>query len=206
VTELSTIPRTVVKTYLCGLRLPLRGLEAITGHRDDETWPPSLAFEGFEASAKVVIGSALGDPRLVDEGHIQQAKISELRRAAELETDAEQMRASADAQAKARVDQAAGRHDQADEEAEQRTRAAEARQRRAQQEAKRRQARRAEAVAKADAAREKRVARTERTTRSRTVEAESAALTRERRAVAAADKVATLDRAIQQKKATRKSS
>jgi hypothetical protein len=204
--ERNTFPRTLVKTYLCGLRLPLSGLEAITGHREDDTWPPALAFEGFEAGAKVVAGSVLRDPTLVDEGHIQQAKLSELRRATELEVEAEQVRAAADAQAQARVEQADRRREQADEEAEQRKRAAAARQRKAQQEAKRRQAQRAQAVAKADAAREKRVARTERTTRSRTVAAESAALARERRAVAAADKVATLDRAIQQKKTTRKSS
>jgi hypothetical protein len=204
--EFNTIPRTVVKTYLCGLRLPLSGLEAITGHRDDDSWSPALAFEGFEASAKVVLGSVLRDPRLVDEGHLQQAKLSELRRATELEDKAEQVRAAADAQAQARVEQADRRHDQADEEARQRKRAAEARQRKAQQEAKRRQALRAQTVAEADAAREERVARTERTTRSRTVQAESAALTRERAAVAAVDKVAALDRAIQQKKATRKSS
>jgi hypothetical protein len=204
--ERNTLPRTVVKTYLCGLRLPLSGLEAMTGHRDDDTWPPALAFEGFEAGAKVVVGSVLRDSQLVDEGHVQQAKLSELRRATELEVEAEQMRATADAKATARVEQADRRHEQADEEAEQRTREAEARQRRAQQAAKRRQAQRAEAVARADAAREKRVARTARTTRTRAVRAESAALTRQRRAVAAADKVATLDRAVQQKKTTRKSS
>lgn len=204
--ELSTIPRTVFKTYLQGLRLPLRGLEAVTRHRGDETWPPTLAFEGFEASAKLVVGSVLRDRQLADEGRIQQAKLSELRRASDLEVKAEHTRAAAGVEEKARLERADERRDRAAQQAEQGKRAAEARRRRAQQNAQRQQEQRAQAVAKADEAREKRLARTERTGRLRTVHAESAALTREKRAVAAADKVLSLDKAIEQRKAKRKSS
>lgn len=116
--ELSTIPRNMVRIYLQGLRLPLSSLEAFTGHRDDQAWPPALAFEGFEAGAKLVVGSVLRDAQLVDEARIQQAKLDELRRACALEVKADQTRAAADAQAEARLAQVQQRHEQADAQAD----------------------------------------------------------------------------------------
>jgi hypothetical protein len=201
-----SIPRMMVKASLQGARLPLTGLEAVAGQRGNLAWPPALVFEGFEAGTKVVAGSLLRDPQLVDEGRVQQAKLSELRRASELEVKAEQARAAADAQLEARLDHAEQRHEQADEQAEQRARAVETRTREAEQQVQRELAQRAEAVAKADAAREKRMAKTERVTRLRSIEAESAALADERQALAAVDKVTALDKAVERKKSQRKSS
>ena len=43
---------------------------------------------------KQVVGSILRDEELVDEGRIQQAKVTELRRAVELEVRADQTRAA----------------------------------------------------------------------------------------------------------------
>ena len=79
--ELNTIPRTAVRATLLGLRLPICGVEVLTGQTGNASWPPAMAFEGFEAGMKQVVGSILRDEELVDEGRIQQAKVTELRRA-----------------------------------------------------------------------------------------------------------------------------
>ena len=87
--QLNTIPRTAVKATLLGLRLPICGVEALTGQTGNASWPPAIAFEGFEAGVKQVVGSFLRDDELVDEGRVQQAKVTELRRAVELEVQAD---------------------------------------------------------------------------------------------------------------------
>jgi hypothetical protein len=79
-------PGTVVRTGLGVVRLPLTAVEVIAGHNQDGTaWPPSLAFESFEAAAKQVAGSLLRDDTLVQEGRLAQAKVAQLRKATELE-------------------------------------------------------------------------------------------------------------------------
>ena len=57
--QLNTIPRTAVKATLLGLRLPICGVEALTGQTGNASWPPAIAFEGFEAGVKQVVGSFL---------------------------------------------------------------------------------------------------------------------------------------------------
>ena len=47
---------------------------------------------GFEAEVKQVVGSMLRDGELVEEGRVQQARVTELRRAVELEVQADQKR------------------------------------------------------------------------------------------------------------------
>ncbi len=204
--QLTAIPRTLVKATLDGLRLPLSTIERVTGQTQNAAWPPAMVFEGFEAGTKQFVGALLRDDELVEEGRIQQAKISELRRAIELEVKADQKRAQADAELRQRRDQVARDRRLADEKAREREQAIEDEKREAQQKVDA-QARRAEAVvAKVDQKRDERVAATERQTRLASVSAESDALAKQRKAVASADKVARLADAVETKKAQRKSS
>jgi soluble cytochrome b562 len=94
--QLNTIPRTAVKATLQGLRLPICGVEILTRQTRNESWPPAIAFEGFEAGVKQIVGSILRDEELVEEGRVQQAKVTELRRAVDLEVRADQKRAAGD--------------------------------------------------------------------------------------------------------------
>jgi hypothetical protein len=99
---------------LQGLRLPLTGAEVLAGQRGNQAWPPSIAFDGFEASVKQVAGSVLGDRELLEAARLQRAKVEELRRADELDVRAEQKRSRANDEARSRTEQArAKRHDAA---------------------------------------------------------------------------------------------
>ncbi|MDQ1397802.1 MAG: hypothetical protein QOG64_3061, partial [Acidimicrobiaceae bacterium] len=95
--DIQEINRFFVRTSLQAARLPLQAAEAVL-HRGDQTdeWPPSLAFDGFEASVKQIVGSVLRDKTLVEEGRLEQAKVAQLRKAAELETLADQRKVEAD--------------------------------------------------------------------------------------------------------------
>ena len=93
---LDTIPRTAVRVTLLGLRLPICGVEVLTGQTRNASWPPAIVFGGFEAEVKQVVGAMLRDGELVEEGRVQQAKVTELRRAVELEVQADQERAAGD--------------------------------------------------------------------------------------------------------------
>ena len=94
--HLNTIPRTAVRVTLLGLRLPICGVEVLPGQTRNASLPPAITFGGFEAEVKQVVGSMLRDGELVEEGRVQQAKVTELRRAVELEVQADQKRAAGD--------------------------------------------------------------------------------------------------------------
>src|SRR3954465_4083412 len=89
------LPRTVVKTYLSAARLPLNAVARANGQQDNEQWPPALAFEGFEASVETVLGSLLRDEGLTEAGRLRQAKVAQLRKAAQLEAVADTTRTQA---------------------------------------------------------------------------------------------------------------
>ncbi|MEY2463522.1 MAG: hypothetical protein QOH64_1660 [Acidimicrobiaceae bacterium] len=202
--DLNTIPRTAVKLSLDGLRLPITALEKLAGQRDNESWPPAMVFESFEATAKQVLGSMLRDNALVDEGRVQQAKVSELRNAVELEVQADQKRAEADSELRARREQADQRRRHVEEQARQREQRIEADKRAAEQQARAEAAERAAAADKAAELRDKRVEATERKARLTRVNEETAAVTEQRRAVQATKKAATLGETLDKKKAERK--
>ena len=177
------LPRTAVRIGLNAARLPLTAAETVLSRRGDEEWPPTLAFEGFEASVKQVVGGLLRDEALVDEGRLTAAKVERLRQAQQLETVAEERRQRADAELAERrqADQRARR--QADERAKAR-KAELAREKAADQRSAKAEAeRKARAVREAEAAQEEVVARQARRTRSRTVSAKQAAVAKERAAL-----------------------
>jgi hypothetical protein len=203
---LTQLPTTIVRITLDGIRLPLLAVERVAGQSENAMWAPTMAFEGFEAGAKQFAGALLRDNALIEEGRIQQAKISELRRAAELEVKADQTRVEADAALRQRQEAAERERVRAEQQARQQEAAAERQKREAQQEADAKARRAEQVVQKVDAQREQQIEATERQARLASVEAESAAIRKERKAVASAEKVATLASAVDAKKSQRKSS
>src|SRR5947209_19268004 len=93
--NIQAFPRTLISGYLSAARLPLDVVARARGQRDNEQWAPTLAFEGFEAGVQTVLGSLLRDETLVEHGRLRQAKVAQLRRAAQLETIADTSRAQA---------------------------------------------------------------------------------------------------------------
>jgi dTMP kinase len=202
--QITTVPRTIVKTWLSGVRLPLTAVEKVTGHTElDQAWAPTLLFETFEAKAKKTLGKVLRDDELVEESVLQQAKVAELRRAAELEAEAAELRAKADAELEERREQAEQRREQVEQQAQQREQQIlaekQAEQRRIDEETRRKQA----AAARADALREKSVVAKERSAKTTRLAEEQAALKQRKEAVQAAGTATALDRALEAKKAQR---
>ncbi len=144
--QLNTIPRTAVKATLLGLRLPICGVEVLTGQTGNASWPPAMAFEGFEAGVKQVVGSILRDEELVDEGRIQQAKVTELRRAVELEVRADQKRAAGDRELREQQARAKEERNKAEQDALRREQVIERDQRAAEQRVARELAKKAAAI------------------------------------------------------------
>jgi hypothetical protein len=204
--QLQEIPRTVVRTWLRAARLPLQAVEAVV-HRGehDQEWPPVLAFDAFESQVKQLAGSALHDDELLEEGRLIQAKVAQLRKAAELETVAERREAIAAAKFEARRETAEQRRRRVEREATQRERALErdaaAKKQQVEQEAQRKK----QQAARADAASRKAVARQERAAASTRIAAERESLRKEKAAAAAKARAVNADRKIRATKATRRS-
>ena len=184
--QIATVPRTLVHRSLRSLRLPLELAESVAraaGLEVDERWPPSLAFEGFEAETKRLVGSLLRDEELMDEGIRQRAKTAELRQSLRLQSVAD----ATHSRAERRLEQTGEALEEqrraiaeAEEAAEQDV---EAKRRQGRSKVRQETARRREAVGKADEDRQQVVAEAERAARRRKLQEESAALAQEQRAV-----------------------
>ena len=201
--QLNTIPRTAMKATLMGLRLPICGVEALTGQSGNASWPPAIAFEGFEAGMKQVVGSILRDGELVEEGRVQQAKVAELRRAVELEVRADQKRAAGERELRERQARAKEERDKAEQDALRRELMIERDKRAAEQRVERELAEKAAAVDATAERRDKRVAAAERDASLTRVEQESTALAQQRRAVRATKAASDASDALERKKTQR---
>lgn len=203
---LQVIPRTTVRLSVAAARLPLTATEMVTGHQGDEEWPPTLAFEGFEAQVKELAGTLLRDPVLSDEGRLLRAKVDRLRQAVTLETEAEQRRQAAEAEFSGRVDDAQQTKEEAAR-AEQERKAqiagdeAEAK-RKADTEARQR----AEQARQAEEEADKAAAAKARRSRSEALGAEEQALAKEKAAAARSADAQKADTAAKVNKAVRKNS
>ena len=201
--QLNTIPRTAVKATLLGLRLPICGVEALTGQTGNASWPPAIAFEGFEAGVKQVVGSFLRDDELVDEGRVQQAKVTELRRAVELEVQADQKRAAGARELRERRARAKSERAKAEQDARRREQLIERDKRAAEERVERELAEKAAAIEATAQRRDKRVTAAERDASLTRVEQESAAVAQQRRAVQATKAASNAGDALERKKAQR---
>jgi colicin import membrane protein len=202
--QIQQIPRTAVRTGFRAARLPLTVAETVF-RRDDE-WLPTRAYETVESRFKQVMGRAVHDDELVEEGILEQAKTLQLGKAATLESQAERERELADASFE--------EHRKADEEQRERiAKKAEERKRVAQQK-RTEEKRQAEAAAvtkaseaqNAQAATEKAIAEQEHQARSAKAQAERDALHEERRALEAEKGVRKADKKVEAAKAARRGS
>ena len=205
---ITTIPRTLIKASLQGLRLPLTAVERVTHNVSDndqagQNWPPAVAFDSFEAGAKQMLGSLLRDDELVKEGKLQQAKLDELRRAASLRAEAQQTRAQADDQLLQRQDAADATRDRIEEQAAERERQVEQHKATAQHQVRAAAAQREDAAERVNKAREKAVTDRERAAAKSRIDAESAALETRKQALGAESDVQSIDAALEAKKARR---
>ncbi len=203
--QITTIPRTAVKSALDAMRLPLSTIERLTGQAENQAWPPALMFEEFQASAKQFAGSVLRDETLVEEGRLQSVKVGELRRSFELDLKAEATREQADAQLARKHESAERERQQAEQQAREREAEIARLKRNTEARVKADAKRAAETVAKAEKIREDQLAAADRVTRLGNADAESAALAKQKKAVASISKVTTLADAVETKKAKRKS-
>jgi len=200
-----SIPRTIVRTYVDAARFPL-GLAESVWRRGDKSgdWAPVLAFDAAEASVKQVIGSFLRDTELVEEGRLIQAKVAQLRKAAELETLASQQKAQADAEYQQRKQADETARAKFSQQADKREQALEEDKARRKQEVAATVRKQAESARKIEAVQQKAVVRQERAARTAELTAEQRALAEERKAAAADEQVLDLDRALRSTKAARK--
>lgn len=94
--DISTLPRTAVERWLEFVRLPVTAAAAVSRHAQDESWPPTLAFDAFEARIKAMAATVLHDDKLAEAAENGQQRVARLRDAVALEAAADQKRAQAD--------------------------------------------------------------------------------------------------------------
>ncbi len=201
-TTAQAIPRSVVVTSLRAARLPLGLVGRVTKH-PEASWPPALAFEGFEATVEQRLGTLLKDDTLTARAVLRRAKVTEVKRAAELAAKAEEKRQSADAELHQRQAQTEQRRTEAREQAQHREQAARAEADTKARAAKAEAARKETAAQTAKASQDKAIDRQERAAKAAALAKESAALDATKRSVEAERTVDLLDSSIDASKAAR---
>lgn len=205
-TNAQVVPRLIVSGYLKTVRLPLTATERLAQQQRNDQWPPALAFERFEAGVETVVGSLLRDTQLVDKGRLRQAKVAQLRKAAELETLAVQEKQQATEQLAGRREQVADEREETERRAEQRKheleRQAEIHERKVEKKA----AKKAAAAREVKAVQDKAITRDERTAKAESLRAESRALSVIKDALDADETVEVIGDSIEGTKAARKTS
>lgn len=202
--NLQVIPRTVIGGYLSAARLPLNAVARVRGQQSNEQWAPTLAYEGFEAGVETVLGSLLRDETLVERGRLRQAKVAQLRKAAQLETIADTARAQSQEKFAERREQAEAKRKQAAQRAEQREAQVEREAQRRKEEAERKAAKKTAAARAVKSAQDKAIDRRERALTADALEQESQALKVQQEALDAAETVDVIEDSIEGTKADRK--
>jgi len=200
--QIQQIPRRAVRTGFRAARLPLTVAETLF-RRDDE-WLPTRAYETVESRFKQVMGRAVHDDALLEEGILEQAKTVQLGKAATLESQAEREKELADASFEGRRKADEEERERIAKQAEERKRAAEQKRAVEKRQAEGAAAKKASAAQKAQAATEKAVAEQERQARSAKVQAERDALHEERQAVEAEKGVRKAEKKVEAAKAARR--
>jgi hypothetical protein len=199
------IPKTALRAGLWATRLPLTMAASLRG-RDADEWPPLLVFDGLAAGVREFAGGVLHDEDLVHAARLERAKVSQLRKATELDTVATAAREQADAEYH---DRRARDEEQRKTAARQtRTRAASLEQEQAE---KRRRAasgasKRKQAVRQSESATKQQLAKQERATHAAELRAEREVLKNEGEAVAASGAALDAERELRATKAARRSS
>ena len=203
-TIIGTITRPAVRTGVSASRLPVDLAARIFGEQGNESWPPILLVEGFQASALQTLGSALGDDQLRSQGRLLAEKVERLRTAETLEEQAEATRQRADMERQEKEAAAAHQSERAATVAAQEKAAASRRAQGRQRAADRRAAAEAAAADQARQDAQQRIERKKRTARTAAIATERDALAKEKAAVAATRKAAAAEARITATKQARK--
>jgi hypothetical protein len=199
------VPRSALRAGLWVTRLPLTVVASLRGDRP-EAWPPVVMFDGFAAGVREFAGGVLHDDELVEVARLERARVSELKKAAELETVAAATRERADAE----LDEARSHAEAQRERIARETAAREAAL--DHQEAHQREQvnavadKREDAVRETEARTKEQLAKQKRATRKARLQAEREVLQDEHRAVAAQGAAVDADRELRATKAARRSS
>ena len=198
-----SVPRAFVRMGLTTARLPVSAAEAVLAGRRKGDWPPAVAFDGFEARVKQLVGGMLGDDALLEEGRLEEVKVQRLRQAADLETVAAQRKQEADIEFAQRQHDVTGRRRQAESEAEQRKAALDREAQAAKQKAVSAARRKSDAAKKSRAAAEKAIDRRDRRSQLENLAVEKKALGKQRAAATRARTAKTAEKRLRQSKAAR---
>jgi dTMP kinase len=202
VMNITHIPGALVRRVLQTARLPLTLAELVLRRSDDSR--PALAFEAIGANVKRAVGSVLRDETLIAEGRLQEMRTAELGRAKELEAEAAQRQAAADAKLEARLEADETRRAQAKLEASEKLEAAAQDRHRKEQQADQEARQKGEATRNAQAASQHAVATRERAARSKKLASERKAMASARKASGAKKAVKRVDGKLTNSREARK--
>jgi trichohyalin len=201
---ISLIPRTMVNGYLRALRIPVSAAERLARQQDNESWPPSLAFERFEAKVEGAAGVVLRDDELLQSATLREAKIAKLQEARTLKAASDVERENARDKQRKREAEITAQRGKAARVAAERKRAidneAELKKRDAEHEAAKKQ----RAVKSQERAQKEVIERRERATKAAALDAEAEALDLTDEALEAREKVDLIDKTLEGNKEARK--
>jgi hypothetical protein len=202
-TTAKVLPRGATRAYLRIARLPLTAVQRVTGHREQQ-WPPTLAFESFEAGVESVVGSLVGDESLTQSAQVRRAKLMKLREAAVLKTEADQKRHQADETFQAKREAAEKQRDTAAQQAKKREAELERKAEEREAQARKKAAKKTATARKAKAKQDEVIERDERAAKLEALDAEAEALDAAKEAVEAESTVEVIDDTIEGQKEARK--
>jgi colicin import membrane protein len=199
------VPRSALRAGLWVTRLPLTVVASLRGDRAD-VWPPVVMFDGFAAGVREFAGGVLHDDELVEAARLERARVSELKRAAELETVAAATRERADAELDEERSRAEEQRERVARETAAREAALEREQARKREQVNAAAEKREESVRTTEARTKEQLAKQKRATRKARLQAEREVLQDEHAAVAAQGAAVDADRELRATKAARRSS
>ena len=200
------LPRNAVTTYLKLARLPLTAAERVFNPDTDgaTSWAPAIAFEDFEARVKGFAATVFSDQVLRDDAELQRARVAQLRRAVELEAEAEATRAQAEQELAERRSEVAEEREQAEAREQANKDRLERERREAQERADAKAAEQQRKVEEQAEAERERVQRQARAAEAKRLDAEREALAEKQTALTTKDEAVRLEKAAQAAKARRK--
>ena len=185
-------------------RLPLAVYERVTGEEVRATWPPVRVVNAVDAAILDAAASVLDDERLHARATLLRKSVEHATEADELKARAEATRRQADAEFEERRRRATEQKLSAKERGEQERRRVEEAAAAEERSVRERAAKREQQLEKRETERQRAVARQERAAGRVKVSAERQALTAERKALAAEAQALDLDDAVSDAKARRK--
>jgi hypothetical protein len=197
------LPRGATRAYLRLARLPLTAAQRVTGHLADEQWPPTMAFETFEAGVESVVGALVGDESLTSSAAVRRAKLAKLKEASVLRTEAQQTRQQADEEFSSRREAAEQRREQAAKNAQKREAELEKQAEKREQQVKQKAAKKTAAARKAKAKQDEVIERQERAAKLEALDAEADALAAAKEAADAESTVEVIEDTIEGQKEAR---